>query len=394
MASATLSDDQAIFSLAMMANLSANGIGPAGLGEQELAATLRRHFDNLRPQLGAWELVWGPVIREAVGELIAGNTMFVARDLDRPSRLVVSIAGTNPFSAFDWLVEDAFVSGQVGWRFGSPSPGLRPALARGTDLGLAITQALAPGAGFPGAPLMLDAFLHALPPGELAITVAGHSLGGALAPVTALWLHETKSTWDPAGRATLSCLAAAGPTPGNGDFAAHYAASPLGSRTTRIHNTLDVVPHAWADTDLRQIPDLYRPAIPPDFRVTALALLARQISASGDYAQILPQAPGLRGVVRDLKLPFSEIDTLPRFLLELTHQHVDAYFELMGIADLGDLLGILRQSIPFLQGSGLLEALGDKLERRLPAAASEIRADVSGAVKDIRELLGRFAGPG
>ncbi len=122
MASGTLSDDQAIFSLAMMANLSANGIGPAGLRERELAATLRLHFANLQPQLGAWELVWGPVIREAVGELIAGNTMFVARDLDRPSRLVVSIAGTNPFSAFDWLVEDFFVSGQVGWRFGSPSP--------------------------------------------------------------------------------------------------------------------------------------------------------------------------------------------------------------------------------------------------------------------------------
>jgi hypothetical protein len=99
-------------------------------------------------------------------------------------------------------------------------------------------------------------------------------------------------------------------------------------------------------------------------------------------------------VVSELKLPFSEIDTFPRFLLELTHQHVDAYFELMGIADLGDLLGILRQSIPFLQGSGLPEALGEKLERRLPAAASEIRADVSGAVKDIRELLGGFAGPG
>ncbi len=128
--------------------------------------------------------------------------------------------------------------------------------------------------------------------------------------------------------------------------------------------------------------------------MTGLALLLRHISASDDYAQILPQAPGLRGVVSDLTLPFSEIDTFPRFLLELTHQHVDAYFELMGIADLGDLLGILGQSIPFLQGSGLPAVLGDKLARRLPAAASEIGADVSGAAKDIQELLGGIAGPG
>jgi hypothetical protein len=325
-----------------MANLGSGVVGTVPVIETALAAKIHASLGNLVPEIGTWQVVWGPAVFKRPLSVQADNAMYVAQDTSDTSRYVVAIAGTNPYSPFDWIFEDGLVNTQVAWAFGGPTPGLSPKLATGTNTGLTIIQALTPGLVFPGGGTALATFLAGLPAGPLNITVAGHSLGGALSPVTALWLLQTQSIWDPTGRATISCLPSAGPTPGNQDFATLFNGSPVGAKTTRIHNSIDVVPHAWAAGDLAEIPTLYEPQVPPGLLVRGAVALASFFSQSGAYAQIIPGAPALQGTV-DPALSTSSSD-FTNFVNQVGFQHVDAYFTLLGIGQLSGLLADARAS--------------------------------------------------
>jgi len=231
---------------------------------------------------------------------------------------------------------------------------------------MTVLQALKPDAGFPGARTVLADFLGGLPAGPLNITVAGHSLGGALSPVTALWLSQTQSTWDPTSRATISCLPSAGPTPGNADFATLYNSSAVGAKTTRIHNSIDVIPHAWNADDLGEIPDLYEPTLNPGILVRMGVALASFLSRSGNYTQIITVGPAnqvLAGTV-DQSLIKPDASDFTNFVTQLGFQHVDAYLSLLGIGELSDILKDARASavtaIP-----AIIEALKKKLHHKI-----------------------------
>ena len=362
----TFTPDQTTFSISLMANLGSGLTGSVDLLETTLAADISARLTQYRAELGTWSLVWGPAIFQERGSVRADNAMFVAQESET-GRYVVAIAGTNPYSAFDWVIEDAFVFKQVPWSFGNPPPGLTPMLAAGTDRGLTILQQLRPGPVLPGNSATLQEFLAALPAGPVAVTTAGHSLGGALSPVVALWLSDTRAQWDPAGRVALSCLPSAGPTPGNQDFATYYAGSPLGSRTTRIHNDIDVVPHAWAPGDLVQIPALYQPDIPANVNVQTLVFLAGLISERGHYAQLNPGAPSLPGQVNTSII--TSPDSFTNFVVQLSYQHVDAYAQLMGVGALSGALDHVREAAHLLGPQGSIAALETKVARRALMAA-------------------------
>jgi hypothetical protein len=327
-----------------MSNLGSGFVGSMDALETKLAAAIAKQLQIYQSQLGLWTVVWGPAVFQERGSVRADNAMFVAQSGSDPSEYIVSIAGSNFYSAYDWVVEDIFVRTQIPWQYGS-AEGLSPALARGTDRGLTIVQQLTPGPGLPGQSLSLQSFLQQLPPGPFKITIAGHSLGGALSPVTALWLSDTKAQWDPTGRATLSCLPSAGPTPGNQDFATYYQNSPLGNSTTRIHNSLDVVPHAWATSDLAEIPTLYQPDIEPDILIRVFTHIASQGSKMGNYTQ-LTATPPLIGVFTPQKpLTFvSAFPNLQKFIQQMAYQHVEAYLDLLGLGQLDQLLQEVRDA--------------------------------------------------
>jgi hypothetical protein len=301
----TFTSDQTVFSLSLLANLGSGRVGSVDDIETALAEDIDSRLDKFQSQIGSWQVIWGPAVFQARVSVRADNVMFVAKDSTDPSRYIIAIAGTNPYSAFDWIIEDVFVAKQIAWEFGNSPNDPKPALAEGTHRGLSILQQLRPGPDRPGNSTTLQEFLQRLPAGNVNITTTGHSLGGALAPATALWLSDTQFHWDPDGRATLSCLASAGPTPGNLEFATYYAQSPLGPRTTRIHNRIDVVPHAFAQTDLAQIPTLYQPDLQPNPLVRDFVTLATLASRNGNYAQLIPDAPALDGIVK-------RIDSLPQ----------------------------------------------------------------------------------
>ncbi|MCA9639338.1 MAG: hypothetical protein KC492_01555, partial [Myxococcales bacterium] len=110
----------------------------------------------------------------------------------------------------------------------------------------------------------LQSFLAGVPAGA-NVAVAGHSLGGALSPVVALYMQNLQS-WNAGGKVTtIGAWPTAGPTPGEKNFAAYYehvvGQSPpsgeAGLTYTSKYNSLDVIPHAWQASSLAKVPFLY-----------------------------------------------------------------------------------------------------------------------------------------
>ena len=89
----------------------------------------------------------------------------------------------------------------------------------------------------------------------LDVVVTGHSKGGALASMVALWLRELLVTpdaverWDGGRGARVACYAFAAPTPGNAAFADRIDAV-LGPDHRHLRNMNDVVTLAWQADEL------------------------------------------------------------------------------------------------------------------------------------------------
>ncbi len=149
----------------------------------------------------------------------------------------------------------------------------------------------------------------------LRLDVTGHSLGGALAPTLALWLADTKPSWDPGGRARIAVYPLAGPTAGNAAFAA-YSDSRISAATVRVHNPLDVVPLAWNAGTLGTIPGLYEPLTRPGKALRDLVEAGRLLVAHKHYTQIRPEAP---------PLPAALNAAAPDFLQQVGWQHTCGY---------------------------------------------------------------------
>jgi hypothetical protein len=336
------SEQQAIFALGAFAGLSSSVTGnDPDHATLELICTA---LSKAAGTIGTWNVVWGPsVVMQPIGPAVAMNTMYVAQSAANPSQYVIGIAGTNPKSVLDWIIEDGFVHWQVPWVY-APLEARGAKIALGTAIGLGILETMKPSSTVPGGGSTLVEFLATITRNPVQIAVVGHSLGGALAPTAALWLADTQgflSHWDPHRNATVSALATAGPTAGNSAFAA-YSGKKLGARLAPYYNTLDVVPHAWQASMLAEIPGIYVPHIPKLPVIESLVNFALRLSSAGDYTtlpgltplpgkfhdvhiKLMPDAQGRatpgKGILHDLR----ELIDLERFLLEVAYQHTTAY---------------------------------------------------------------------
>jgi hypothetical protein len=329
----TFNPTQTVFALSMISNVGSTFKGDLQHIEAETYKKINSYLSSseVTTGIGSWKVIWGPAIYQAPLSDRADNVMVLFQagaDATTPGQLVVGIAGTNPYSAFDWLLEDFFVITEVQWASGNPAP-LNPHISLGTYIGLSILQVLTPGPQLPGVGVTLPKYLTSVLASPTPLSIAGHSLGGALSPAVALWLSDTKASWDPSAYSSLACLPSAGPTSGDQDFSTYYG-NQLGSVTTRLHNGLDVVPHAWEADDLRELPDLYDPPIPGTLELYALLVGALAISATKDYTQIVPSTPPLPGVFNQNSFDPTKSDC-DNYTSQTFYQHVDAYFDLLGI---------------------------------------------------------------
>lgn len=323
---------QEMFFMNMSANLGATQIGP-GI-EQKVYDKIFQFLAECK--LSNWEIVWGPAVYVAKQRDFPDNVMFLAYDRNSPNspRYFLSVAGTNRHSIVDWI-EDLDTGTTNPWPWNNAGNEVQIANGSYDSLQiLGILKANARVGGNPvGNPMLLTDYLKnevskaGVRPSSMI--TGGHSLGGALAPILALWLADTQQEWDP--NKAISGFASwpsAGPTIGNMAFKEYYNLRI--PNTTRIHNTLDVVPHAWNVTDLNMIPSLYERAIGKPDCIQGLVKLCIKKVTGIDYEQAGPIDNPLTGTINKSKInPILKPGT--NFAIQLVYQHINAYFDLLEI---------------------------------------------------------------
>jgi len=312
-----------LFHLASLAG-GVSGKNPPPDPEAALYQLIIEDFQKYQSQIGTWNVVWGPVVVTYDTFYYPINAIYIAQSGDDPSQYVVSVAGTNPVSFFDWIVEDALVAKQIPWPF---DPGQGGAISLGTAIGLVILLSSSPSGDRPGAGQTIRQFLASLSSKKITVTTGGHSLGGALSPTLGLWLKNTQILWDPLFQAKFASMPTAGPTPGNSAFAQYLSEKiPL----VRFWNLLDIVPHAWVETLLAELPTIYAPDIPSDLAIEYLAQLGEDAAAGGDYTQLCPDSSFPSAVNKDI-IHWDWIN-LKNYLYQVAYQHTVAYTDYFAIS--------------------------------------------------------------
>ena len=361
----------------------------------------------------AWQLVWGPIVfsnNQVSPTVVADNTMALFYNASQ-NLFVVAIAGTNGVSTYGWISEDFDVSTVIPWNKISEATGA-PAdavISAGASNGLtALFGMTDPNNSNRTMLAQLQYFLvnNVTTTTPQAIAVAGHSLGGCLTPVMALYLFENQAAWNTGNKVnSVMAYPTAGPTPGDANFAAYYESvvtanttpDPTSFTYTHMYNSIDVIPTAWELDTISKAPFLYdsgesNPTTPPDVMVASLTVGAIMASyntsalAFNNYTHITPRTSmtgtyekvynivsgsefkifeALVGIpfvfslnatlsASQLYTPTDYVTYLTGFgyfVLEMAYQHTTAYNGLLGISDFATEYMYIRSTVNGPTGS-------------------------------------------
>jgi len=158
------------------------------------------------------------------------------------------------------------------------------------------------------------------------IRLVGHSLGGALMSVLALYLKDKFSNFD------FHCETIAAPTAGDGVFASYFNQQMAGN-ALRIYNTLDVVPMAWCATSLDFSLTLYEPTNVIDEKMKGMVCsnIDTVTRNNLNYTQW-----GMGGANMELRLCGKLQSPCPSYEAQSGYQHIYEYMTLLGL-QLGDI---------------------------------------------------------
>ncbi len=352
---------QQVFTLSVMANWAGTwqmfAPPPRPATSAELARELTIKIDDalasprLQDLIGVWTRVWGPAIYQHDHSGVADNAMYVARGTDGNDNPVhvVAVAGTNAASRYDVHTENADVRTLAPLPNDPSGP---PIISQGTSFGVKHLESMAHPDHATGAPEMtLVQYLNGLCGTGGTVIFTGHSLGGRLSPALAVDLvrHGGLRT----GNFTeIYVYPTAGPTPGTGAFAALFRdAFPLiatGSNSYQswnglVWNILDVIPHAWQESTLAQIPSLYEPEIPSPACISTLAAhLGNHVLGRG-YMQLQSCGP-MPGAFHRFRPALS--GSLCAFVQQAYFQHIGAYFEMLGVNQLLETGFFVLETLP------------------------------------------------
>jgi triacylglycerol lipase len=177
-----------------------------------------------------WQLAWGPVLH-----VKSDNLMYVAK-LNGAEEYAVVVRGTDLSPINIHVLKEPYVPDAL--------------VAEGTIYGLAALTGMRDA---DRGKTVLE-FLSVCPPSSIYVT--GHSLGGCLTTVIALWLkYQFASSSVP--QTDILAYTFAAPSAGNQQFADWYT-NNSGVISYRYFNTIDLIPMAW--TNVPGIKDLFPPS--------------------------------------------------------------------------------------------------------------------------------------
>lgn len=201
----------------------------------------------------------------------------------------------------------------------------------------------------------------------IRLSIAGHSLGGALAPTLALWLLDTREQWDPKGLASICVYAYAGPTPGNEHFSRHLEAR-FGGQLHRIANHLDPAVHLWDVNEVAEVKSLYTPELDRSETWDQLVDFAIGLTEGINYGQFDPDATILPGELQD-ELIWRWVPTFVERVIQGIYQHTVAYFDLLELEypELRSAAGrhMIEHMDSFAEGALRLGGLDERAARAL-----------------------------
>lgn len=243
------------------------------------------HNQMLVDSLGiGGELVWGPAVVTKIdtdGKQSSANLMYcVKQQKGNYTNYVVSIAGTNPISKYDWFVEDLAVDTMVNW--GSGDSKISIGSQRGFNQLNAMTD--------PSTRQTLTAYLQGVVDRQSIVIVTGHSLGGALAQVMTSHLRQQLA------QGIVSGITFAGPSAGNAAFMNALGASVNGAFIAH-NNDFDAIPHAWQADQLNELCNIYDGQrlcfqnYQHNVLVNGVVNYLKEISAQGNYTNVSRVVP-------------------------------------------------------------------------------------------------------
>lgn len=321
------------FALSMLSN---SGAGKTDPSPAVLIADLTDAINAVLGKLefkiffGDWTIVLGPYIYQHSPTANMIDNAIVVFNHASSNTYVVAVAATNPISDFDWVVEDFTVCFTENWPNSDAPAGTKISL--GTYIG--VTNILGmPYASVGQSGSNLQDYLASVASPEATLIFAGHSLGGALSPTLAAWLYgnaQAQKNWK-----NVYVLPTAGATPGNQQFASFFSeqfpAITDGDEVYDIwnmvlRNTLDIVPHAWLPSDLKELPTLYSTATTEVEAELQLIVDSILLVIPQFYTDLPPQF--FTGTA-----PTATISTMKEYLAAAAVEHVDAYLELFGLPE-------------------------------------------------------------
>jgi hypothetical protein len=277
------------------------------------------------PNIGSWNIVWGPCYTYPSTLSFKANVMFVAQAVGavQPT-YVVAIAGTLPLSDYDWMTEDLNIN-PLSWPYASNAG----QVTIGDNDGLTNLLAMV----YEGQ--TLQQFLSALPDkSSTSITFTGASLGGALSPMLTLALMDPASTLNTNTQndvslgnwAEVSLLAMAGPSMGDGTFVSYFNTVLAKASLEFIWNANDIVPHAWNAKTMMELTsptNIYGLTLDPTQCLTMSLAQKQKQAATYSYTQFEP-TPAFTGPIQPY-LVASTWTPESQFLAQALYQHTIAY---------------------------------------------------------------------
>jgi len=314
-------------------------------------------------------VAWGPYVvvepKDIKGNTAtATNTMLVfkypSQTVAGINEYVVSIAGTKATSVFDELDEDLLGGKIADWPYCPEPNNIR--ISHGTLNGIKLLLGLNSGNS-------ITEYFSTLDDPNAIITVAGHSLGGALSPALALVLFgaDTTSSDLPARAKTQSwttrTYAVAGPDVGNSYYVDYLKATfppqpepavKWQQFNCKIWNSLDIVPQVWSKGFESYIDTIYGTQLETPLAVKLLVgtLYTTLLSLNGlvnPYACSDPNKEGQFAGTFQTDLPTNgpmiaddcsngACSSTPtsiaecNFVGQILYQHINAYFEEIGVS--------------------------------------------------------------